>query len=72
VDVAIAHAQGIKPDEILTYFSSRPLTLAEVHAALAYHYDHPEDLEDYRRRSEKSMGEIEAAKDEYLRRKSKG
>ena len=68
VDVAIAHTQGIKPEEMLTYFSSRPLTLAEVHAALTYHYDHPEELEDYVRRSEKAIEEIEAAKAEYLRR----
>lgn len=71
VDVAIAHTQGVTPEEMLTYFSSRPLTLAEVHAALAYHYDHPEELEDYLRRSEKAIEEIEAAKTEYLRRKAK-
>ena len=71
VDVAIAHQQGIKPEEMLTYFSSRPLTLAEVHAALAYHYDHPEELENYLRRSEKAVEEIEAAKAEYLRRKAR-
>jgi uncharacterized protein (DUF433 family) len=71
VDIAIAHQQGIKPEKMLTYFSSRPLTLAEVHAALAYHYDHPEELEDYLRRSEKVIEEIEAAKAEYLRRKAR-
>ena len=42
VDVAIAYQQAHKPEEIQTYFSSRPLTLAEVMSALAYHYDHPE------------------------------
>ena len=71
VDVAIAHQQGIKPEEMLTHFSSRPLTLAEVHAALAYHYDHPEELADYLRRSEKAIEEIEAAKAEYLGRKAR-
>jgi uncharacterized protein (DUF433 family) len=71
VDIAIAHTQGIKPEEMLTYFSSRPLTLAEVHAALTYHYDHPEELEDYLRRSEKAIGELEAARAEYLRRKTR-
>jgi uncharacterized protein (DUF433 family) len=70
VDVAIAHQQGMPPEEITTYFSSRPLTLAEVHAALAYHYDHPEELDDYLRRSETAEQEIEAAKAEYLRRKA--
>ena len=71
VDVAIAHGQGVKPEEMLTYFSSRPLTLAEVHAALAYHYDHPQELEEYLRRSERAIEEIEAAKAEYLRRKAR-
>jgi hypothetical protein len=42
-----------------------------VHAALAYHYDHPEELDEYLRRSEKAVEEIEAAKAEYLRRKAR-
>lgn len=70
VDVAIAHTQGIKPEEMLTYFSSRPLTLAEVHAALTYHYDHPEELEEYLKRAERAEEQIEALKAEYLRRKA--
>lgn len=70
VDIALAHQQGLKPEEILTYFSSRPLTPGEVHAALAYHYDHPEELDEYLQRSERTMEEIEAAKAEYLSRKA--
>ena len=37
--------QGLRPEEMLEYYSSRPLTLAEVHAALAYYYDHPDEIE---------------------------
>ena len=70
VDVALAAQQGLKPEDIRTYFSSRPLTLAEVHAALTYHYDHPEELEDYLRRSDEAVAQIEAAKAESLRRNS--
>ena len=70
VDVASAHAQGVKPEEMLTYFSSRPLTLAEVHAALAYHYDHPEELEEYLKRAERAEEQIEALKAEQLRRQT--
>jgi hypothetical protein len=51
-----------------TLFSSRPLTLAEVHAALAHHYDHPEELEGYLQRSEQLERQLETAKAEYLRR----
>ncbi|SRR5713101_2993401 len=70
VDVAIAHKQGIKPEEMLTYFSSRPLTLAEVHAALAYHYDHPHELEEYLKRGERAKEEIEALKAKQIRRQT--
>ena len=70
VDVAIAHQQGHSPDEICTLFSSRPLTLAEVHAALAYHYDHPEELEGYLQRSEQLDQQLETARAEYLRRQA--
>ncbi len=71
VDVAIAHTQGVKPEEMLTFFSSRPLTLAEVHSALAYQYDHPQELEEYMRRCEKAIEEIEAAEAEYMGRKTR-
>jgi uncharacterized protein (DUF433 family) len=64
VDIVISHQQGYTPQELQTLFGSRPLTLAEVFAALAYHYDHPEELEDYLRRSEQM--EIESARAERL------
>ena len=70
VDIVLAHQAGYTPDQIQTHFSSRPLTLAEVHAALAYHYDHPEELAEYSRRAEQIEAELEAAKAEHLRRKS--
>ncbi len=68
VDIAIAHGQGYTPQDIQNLFSSRPLTLAEVHAALAYHYDHPEELEDYLRRSEQAEEQIAALKAKAQRR----
>ncbi len=70
VDIALAYAQGVKPEEILTHFCSRPLTSAEVFAALTYHYDHPEELEGYLRRSERAEEDIEVAKAGYLDRKA--
>jgi uncharacterized protein (DUF433 family) len=69
VDVAIAYQQGHKPEEIQTYFSSRPLTLAEVMSALAYHYDHPEELEEYLQREDEAEKEYEAHRAEYLRQR---
>ena len=70
VDVAIAHGQGYTPEEIKSLFSSRPLTLAEVHAALAYHYDHPEELEEYLRRSGQAEEKIAALKAKAERRQA--
>jgi uncharacterized protein (DUF433 family) len=70
VDIVLAHEQGLKPAELVSYFSSRPLELAEIHAAVAYHYDHPEELEQHLRDSERAVQETEAAQADYLRRKS--
>jgi uncharacterized protein (DUF433 family) len=67
VDVAIAYQQGHKPEEIQTHFSSRPLTLAEIMSALAYHYDHPEELEEYLQREDEAEKEYEARRAEHLR-----
>ena len=69
VDVTIAYQQAHKPEEIQTYFSSRPLTLAEVMSALAYHYDHPEELEEYLLREAEAEKEYEAHRAEYLRQR---
>jgi uncharacterized protein (DUF433 family) len=70
VDVAIAHGQGYTAHEIQSLFSSRRLTLAEIHAALAYHYDHPKQLEDYLRRSEQAEEQIATLKAKAERRQA--
>ncbi len=45
MDVVGVHQDGMPAEEICTYFSSRPLTLAEVHACLAYYYDHKAEVD---------------------------
>ncbi len=45
MDVVMAYEQGVSPAELQNYFSSRPLTLAEVHAALAYYHDHKDEVD---------------------------
>jgi hypothetical protein len=45
MDVVAAHEQGVSPDELQDYFATRPLTLAEVYAALAYYNDHKAEVE---------------------------
>ncbi len=45
LDVVIWHEhQGLAPDEIVSQIPS--ITLADVHAALAYYYDHREEIQE--------------------------
>jgi uncharacterized protein (DUF433 family) len=44
MDIALLQRQGLKPEEMIEYFSV-PLSLAQVHGALTYYYDHPEEVE---------------------------
>ena len=44
VDIVLLHKRGYRPEEMLDYYV-RPLTLAQVHSALVYYYDHPEEIE---------------------------
>lgn len=48
IDIVALHERGLSPEEILDSYEH--LTLGQVHAALAYSYDHPEAVEeDFRR-----------------------
>ncbi len=44
-DIVQLHREGLRPEEMREHYSDRPLTLAEVHAALGYFYDHSEEIE---------------------------
>jgi len=45
LDIVIWHEQhGLSPDEIVSQVPS--ITLADVHAALAYYYDHREEIQE--------------------------
>jgi uncharacterized protein (DUF433 family) len=45
LDVVIWHEQhGLSPDEIVSQIPT--ITLADVHAALAYYYDHREEIQE--------------------------
>ena len=44
MDIVLLQRQGLKPEDMIEYFSV-PLSLAQVHGALAYYYDHPEEIE---------------------------
>lgn len=45
MDVVGAYKAGVSDEELQEYFSSRPLTLSEIHAALAYYYDHQVEID---------------------------
>lgn len=45
MDIVGAYKAGMPDEQLLEYFSSRPLTLSEVHAALAYYYNHQEEID---------------------------
>ncbi len=70
VDVVYASEAGHSPEEVQTLFSSRPLTLAEVYAALAYAADNRQEIDDYMKRAERAEEEIEAMKAAYLARRN--
>ena len=52
--VAWSEHQGMTPDEIVSNLPS--LTLADVHAALAYYFDHLEEIQE-EMRAEKALAE---------------
>jgi len=69
VDIVLLHKRGYRPEETLDYYL-RPLTLAQVHSALAYYYDHREEIEAYFEDSRKAAAELEAERAEHLSRNS--
>lgn len=44
VDIVGLHRHGHSPEQMLNVYAA-PLTLGQVHAALGYYYDHPDEIE---------------------------
>jgi uncharacterized protein (DUF433 family) len=58
-DVHVWHdLRGWSPAEIVTQFP--PLTLADVHAALAYYHDHREEIDQQMREAEEVVEQMKA------------
>jgi uncharacterized protein (DUF433 family) len=68
MDIVGLQREGKKPEEMLGVFAV-PLTLAQVHAALAYYYDHREEVEASLSEDEHWEEEHERAKAEHLSRR---
>lgn len=60
MDIVVLLERGLSPERMLEHYSSRPLALAEVHSALAYYYDHKDEIEADLRRDESAKAEQEA------------
>lgn len=70
MDIVVLEQMGLRPEEMLTYYSSRPLTLAEVHAALTYYYDHKAEVDACFEEDRKWDAGHEQRRAEYLRQKA--
>jgi uncharacterized protein (DUF433 family) len=70
MDIVVLHEQGMSPEQMLNYYSSRPLTLSEVHAAIAYYYDHKDEIAASFAEDERAEAEYEHKKAEYLARRA--
>lgn len=65
-DIVAAQRDGSRPEEIRTLFGAS-LSLAQVHAALAYYYDHPDEIEEEFRLQAECSAQGEAARDRFLK-----
>ena len=68
MDIVVLHQQNMPPEQMLEYYSSRPLTLSEVHAAIAYYYDHKDEIEASFEEDRQWEADYESRKAEYLSR----
>ena len=69
VDVAFLHKSGKPVSEILVEYAH--LSPAQVHAAIAYYYDHVDEIEATLAEDESAEAEHEQKKAEYLRNKAR-
>ena len=67
-NVVFLHKQGKTVDEIRETYED--LSAAQVHAALAYYYDHADEIEAELRRDEDSAARFEAEKAEAIKKRS--
>jgi uncharacterized protein (DUF433 family) len=68
MDIVVLHEQGMPPEQMLEHYSSRPLTLSEVHAAIAYYYDHKDEIEASFAEDERFIERLDRQWEEYVAR----
>jgi uncharacterized protein (DUF433 family) len=70
-DIVIWHEKrGFSPDQIVDLFPG--ITLADVHAALAYYFDHSDEIEAEFERESKTIAEIKPRYPSKLQQKLSG
>ncbi len=67
-DIVCLHEEGKAPEQMLDAFGTS-LTLGQVHAALAYYYDHKEEIDASFADEDKLAAEHERKRAEYLNRR---
>ena len=58
--------RGFEPEEMLRMYAV-PLTLAQVHATLAYYYDHPEEIDASTREGRRLVAHVRRGRAQVLR-----
>ncbi len=66
-DVVHLHRRGATPEQILVQYPD--LSLAQVHSALGYYYDHRDEIDATLAQEDTVETEYERAKSEYLSRR---
>ncbi len=72
MDIVKLQRIALPPEEMRTHYSSRPLTLAAVHAALTYYYDHKPEIDASFEEDRQWDEWHDDRRDEYLRQKAGG
>lgn len=68
VDIACLQREGYTPERMLEVYGS--LNLAQIHAALSYYYENPQEIEDALRADREVAERIESDRDALLRKHS--
>ena len=68
VNIVYLHKHGYTPEGMREVYPS--LNLAQIHSALAYYYDHPDEIQAYMDEDQASLEEYEREKEAYLSQRS--
>ncbi len=72
MDVVCLLQEGYTPEQMLNVFSAPlTLTLGQVHAALAYYYDHQDEIEEAFAEEDEIDADTERRRAEFLKRRTK-